>query len=81
MASCEQCTKGWVLPGEPKGSMVNDKYFHPAPPSETEISEKCAVVLLTDIFGLSLKNSKIIADELSIRLGCDVWVPDLFQGE
>ena len=39
-----------------------------------------AIILLTDAFGLPLKNSKIIADTLSERLGCDVWIPDIFAG-
>ena len=74
--SCEQCTQGHVLPGEPKGTMVGDAYFHAGP----EGSPKRAIFLLTDIFGLPLKNSKLIADELSKRVECDVWVPDLFAG-
>ena len=75
--SCPQCIQGYVLPGEPKGTMVDDAYFSPAP--EGAPSSK-AIVFLTDIFGLRLKNCKIIADELAKRVGCDVWVPDLFAG-
>ncbi len=75
--SCEQCTQGYVLPGEPAGSIVDGAYFHPAPEGSPKSS---AIVLLTDIFGLPLKNSKLIADELSKGVGCDVWVPDLFAG-
>ena len=56
--------------------MVGDAYFHAGP----EGSSKRAIFLLTDIFGLPLKNSKLIADEISKRLQCDVWVPDLFAG-
>ena len=56
--------------------MVNDAYFHAGP----EGAPTRAIVLLTDIFGLPLKNSKLIADELSQKVGCDVWVPDLFAG-
>ena len=75
--SCPQCTQGYVLPGEPAGSMVDGVYFSPAPEG---VSATKAVVLLTDIFGLALKNNKILADELAKRVGCDVWVPDLFAG-
>ena len=78
MAACEQCTQGYVLQGEPEGTIVDGAYFHAAPPSANSTR---AVVLLTDIFGLPLKNSKLIADELSKRLECDVWVPDLFAGK
>ena len=75
--SCEQCTQGYVLEGEPQGTMVGDAYLRAA---SAEGPSKAAVVLLTAIFGLALVNSKLIADEISKRLQCDVWVPDLFAG-
>ncbi|THH31165.1 hypothetical protein EUX98_g3022 [Antrodiella citrinella] len=72
--SCEQCGQGYVLAGEPEGTMVDGAYLH-------EGSNKSrAVVLLTDIFGLPLVNCKIMADRFSKELDCDVWVPDLFDG-
>ncbi|KAF7979691.1 hypothetical protein HWV62_41705 [Athelia sp. TMB] len=79
MASCDNCTRGYVLPGEPTGTLVaamDGAYFAPGPPGSTR-----AVVYLTDIFGLPLKNSKLMADELARALACDVWVPDLFNGK
>ncbi|KAF5389175.1 hypothetical protein D9757_003524 [Collybiopsis confluens] len=76
MASCPDCKKGKVLPGKPTGRMVNDAYFAPGP----EGNSSRAIILLTDIFGLDLINSKILADIISQRLQCDVWVPDLFNG-
>lgn len=76
-ASCENCKKGYIIPGEPTGTMVDGAYFRTAP-SGTE--SKSAIVLLTDIFGLPLINSKIIADLLAEKTGFDVWVPDLFDG-
>ena len=78
MAACEQCTQGYVLQGEPKGTMVGTAYFHPGPGTFPENSR--AVVLLTDIFGLPLVNSKLLADTFSQKLSCDVWVPDMFGG-
>ena len=57
--------------------MVGDAYFHPAPDGAPSSR---AIVLLTDVFGLPLKNCKIMADEFAKRVGCDVWVPDLFAG-
>ena len=39
-----------------------------------------AIILLTDIFGVDLVNCKLNADEISKRVGCDVWVPDFFGG-
>ncbi|KAH9997954.1 dienelactone hydrolase endo-1-3,1,4-beta-D-glucanase [Russula vinacea] len=71
--------KGFVLPGEPQGSMIDQDYFTPAPDDATEGIK--AIVLLTDIFGLPLPNPKIVADQLAKRVGVDVWVPDLFNGK
>ena len=75
--SCENCFKGSELPGEPSGSMVDGAYLAASP---TQAEPKRAVVLLTDIFGLPLKNSKIQADKLAQEIGVDVWVPDIFAG-
>ncbi|KAF9480402.1 dienelactone hydrolase endo-1,3,1,4-beta-D-glucanase [Pholiota conissans] len=82
MATCPRCAEGAVLLGEPTGSIVPEfqgAYLAPAPGLGGEPS-KFAVFLLTDAFGLPLKNSKIIADEIAKRLGCDVWIPDYFDG-
>jgi len=78
--SCDNCSKGLVLPGDPTGTIGPDgAYLASAPPSDVTLTH--AVVLLTDAFGLPLKNCKILADALSNRLGCDVWVPDIFNGD
>jgi hypothetical protein len=85
--SCPQCVEGYELPGEPKGSIQADfqgAYFtafqsQDASNNNTNASKR-AVVLLTDGFGLPLKNCKIIADKISAALECDVWIPDYFQG-
>ena len=76
--TCTYCYKGFVLPGEPKGSMVGQAYFTPAPTDATQKTK--AIVLLTDIFGLPLPNPRIVADQLAEQVGVDVWVPDLFNG-
>ena len=76
--SCTYCYKGFVLPGEPKGSMVGPDYFTPAPSGATDRSK--AIVLLTDIFGLPLPNPRIVADHLAENVGVDVWIPDFFNG-
>ena len=61
---------------EPEGFMVGETaYLH-----EGEDKTR-AVVFLMDIFGLPLVNNKLNADEISRRLGCDVWVPDYFEGK
>ncbi|KAL1700903.1 Alpha/Beta hydrolase protein [Schizophyllum commune] len=83
--SCPSCVRGVVLPGEPKGIMRSasdltvDAYLaSPKPAAEQWAPSTHAIVLLTDIFGLNLVNSKIMADRFSQELGCDVWVPNLF---
>ena len=78
---CERCTSGSVLPGEPKGELRGDAYFAAGPAELKERNKSKAIILLTDIFGLPLKNCKIIADQLAEKAGCDVWVPDQFAGE
>ncbi|KAI0056285.1 dienelactone hydrolase endo-1-3,1,4-beta-D-glucanase [Artomyces pyxidatus] len=75
--SCENCFKGYILPGLPVGSIVHGDYYSPA---ETPTDPKKALILLTDIFGLDLVNSKLLADYFAKTLAVDVWVPDLFDG-
>ena len=78
--SCPRCIQGFILPGEPTGTIQPDfhyAYLAPAPNGETS---KRAVLLFTDIFGLLLQNPKIMADAMAKELGCDVWVPDYFRG-
>jgi hypothetical protein len=80
--SCPDCTTGGYLPGEPTGTFsTQGAYFAPAPalPEDSQVPKR-AVLLLTDAFGLPLKNCKIIADNLAKRLNCDVWIPDYFAG-
>ena len=76
--SCTYCYKGFALPGEPKGTMVGQDYFTPAPNDATQRTK--AIVLLTDIFGLPLSNPRIVADHLAEEVGVDVWIPDYFNG-
>jgi len=64
------------MKGEPEGTMIGDTYFHESSSKTTTR----AVVLLTDVFGLPLVNCKLMADEISKKLDCDVWIPDLFAG-
>jgi hypothetical protein len=79
--SCPKCQEGFVLPGDPIGTIDRDflgAYHASAPNGETS---KHALIFLTDGFGLPLKNCKIMADNLAKRLECDVWIPDYFDGQ
>ncbi|KAK0464596.1 dienelactone hydrolase endo-1-3,1,4-beta-D-glucanase [Desarmillaria tabescens] len=75
--SCPNCFKGEILAGEPTGTIsIQGAYYAQSAEPSTR-----AVILFTDIFGLRLKNSKILADFFAEQLKCDVWVPDLFDGK
>ncbi|CAF1337576.1 unnamed protein product [Adineta steineri] len=69
------------LPGIPGGQLIKiadlDTYYISG---KDQTSKGKAIVLLTDIFGLT-KNIRIIADEVSEKSGFDVYVPDLFIGD
>ncbi|KAG6918342.1 hypothetical protein DXG01_014991 [Tephrocybe rancida] len=78
--TCPDCITGGFLPGDPTGAFsIQGAYLAPAPDHVAANSGR-AIVLLTDGFGLPLKNSKILADKFAKELHCDVWVPDYFQG-
>lgn len=76
---CPNCVSGGILDGEPTGTMESGAYFVRA--ETTADGPKKALVLLTDIFGLPLVNSKLIADKMSKKTGMDVWIPDIFDGK
>ncbi|KAG5635240.1 hypothetical protein H0H81_011956 [Sphagnurus paluster] len=79
--SCPDCTAGEFLPGEPTGTLSTlGAYLAASPSSSQSGHSKRAIVLLTDVFGLPLKNCKIVADHIAKELSCDVWVPDYFAG-
>lgn len=72
---CERCVQGYLLGGEPTGVFEGPAYFKASP-----VPSNRAIILLSDIFGLKIPNAKLLADRYSEKLGCDVWVPDLFEG-
>jgi len=73
---CENCIQGNILEGTPTGVFEGPAYFKAGP-----APSKRAIIVLTDIFGLGIPNAKLLADKYSEQLKCDVWVPDLFEGE
>jgi len=74
--SCPDCQKGAILLGKPTGSIVDGAYLAAGPEGNTTR----AIIVVTDIFGLPLPNCKLLADHFSKSLNCDVWVPDIFDG-
>ncbi|KAI9462234.1 dienelactone hydrolase endo-1-3,1,4-beta-D-glucanase [Boletus coccyginus] len=81
--SCPDCFRGSILDGIPSGTIKEvggvDAYFVSGASEPT--SKTFGVIYLTDAFGLALVNSKLIADKIANVLACDVWVPDLFDGQ
>lgn len=83
---CEACGTGAKLSGTPVGGM------HTVGKYQTYLSTKAtvapgadgstkAILILPDIFGLGIVNPKLTADMLNEKVGCDVYVPDTFEGE
>jgi len=83
MKLCADCVSGSRLPGTPQGTMFKvgptDCYYARAL-ERAPTADKNAILLFTDIFGLALENSKIIADDFAKETGLDVYVPDMFAG-
>ncbi|KAF9049634.1 dienelactone hydrolase endo-1,3,1,4-beta-D-glucanase [Hymenopellis radicata] len=78
--SCPDCYRGALLTEQPKGvtSDIAGAYFAAA--AGQNPSTTTAIVILTDIYGLSIPNPKVLADFFAENLGCDVWVPNVFVG-
>ncbi|KAG8930105.1 hypothetical protein FRC01_003250 [Tulasnella sp. 417] len=81
----DHCTKGYRLPGELSGEMITigsfKTYFRKSSSSTESEPSKKALVLFTDIFGLTIPNTQLNGDRLGQSLDVDVYVPDLFEGK
>lgn len=44
-------------------------------------NSKAAILLVADVFGISLVNTQILADKLAKGVGATVYIPDYFDGE
>ena len=71
------CAAGSLHSGTPKGSEVkiHGVNAYVAKPSRNA-APKGIVVIITDIFGWKLPNSRILADKYAERLNATVYVPD-----
>ncbi|KAG5728054.1 Protein AIM2 [Termitomyces sp. T112] len=79
MSYCAGCATSSLPQSEPTGYIsTHGAYYSPSPniDAKDEHSERAILLLTDDPF----ENSRILADNLAIRLDCDVWVPDYFQG-
>ncbi|RMZ66257.1 dienelactone hydrolase [Pyrenophora seminiperda CCB06] len=76
--SCENCKKGFQWDGQTTGkeTKLNDvnAYF-------TGDNKEAAILIVTDIFGWTLPNVRILADHYAKEANATVYVPDIFGGE
>ncbi|KAF8065064.1 dienelactone hydrolase endo-1,3,1,4-beta-D-glucanase [Lyophyllum atratum] len=77
----EDCIKGVTFEGTPKGVMktINGVNTYVAK-AERASNPRRALLLLTDIFGLPLVNSKLMADDFAAN-GFDTFIPDYLNGD
>jgi putative IMPACT (imprinted ancient) family translation regulator len=72
MADC--CKTGFMWDGTPNGSegklASNDVYI-------TGTEKKAAVMVIHDVFGWKLPNTRLLADQYAESIGATVYVPDL----
>ncbi|KAK9469556.1 dienelactone hydrolase family-domain-containing protein [Lipomyces arxii] len=74
---CKDCVSGTIYDGKPEGEEISlggrDVYCAPVP----ELS-KGTIVILCDLFGWKLPNTRLLADAFARDGGYTVLVPDLF---
>ncbi|KAL2919161.1 hypothetical protein HK105_201436 [Polyrhizophydium stewartii] len=79
MSEC--CFRGFLHEGTPTGSVIKvgglDTYLATPEAGETDK----AVVLIHDVFGWSLPNTRLIADRIAKDGGYRVYLPDFFNGD
>jgi len=77
----EDCLKGVTFEGTPKGFMktINGVNTYVALAKRSRTPGR-ALLLLTDIFGLPLVNSKLMADDFANN-GFDTFIPDYLNGD
>ncbi|KAJ4318944.1 hypothetical protein N0V94_004175 [Neodidymelliopsis sp. IMI 364377] len=76
--SCENCKTGFKWDGTASGketTLGNSKAY------VSGDSKDAAILILTDIFGWTLPNIRLIADHFAKESQATVYVPDLFEGE
>jgi len=81
MSFCKNCITGVRYEGTAEGTYeeINGIKTYVATPKVDYPKDK-AIIFLTDVFGLELLNSLLLADDFA-RNGFKVYVPDLFKGD
>ncbi|KAF9457820.1 dienelactone hydrolase endo-1,3,1,4-beta-D-glucanase [Collybia nuda] len=79
----DDCIKGVTFEGTPKGNIdtftINGVATYVAKAQHSSNPNR-ALLLLTDIFGLPLVNSKLMADDFAAN-GFDTFIPDYLNGD
>jgi dienelactone hydrolase len=71
------CAKVTFHGGEPKGSVSNIAGLPCYTTSDFSKSAEKVLIIFTDIFGLGLTNTKLVADSFAAHLGYPVIIPDI----
>lgn len=81
----ECCRTGFLFTGTPSGTFTRigdiDTYVSKGAECCSKGKEDKAIVLFTDVFGHTFKNSQLVADSYAQGTGVTVYVPDLTEGE
>lgn len=72
--SCDNCKSGFKWGGNPTGSVSK---LDNANVYVTGDSKDAAILIITDIFGWTLPNIRILADHYAKEAGATVYVPDV----
>ena len=78
---CIHCVTGSLHEGTPKGTTGNIAKLptYIAKPT-TAPAKSGIIVIITDVFGWELVNSRLLADEYAEKSGRTVYVPDFLGG-
>ena len=80
---CKDCASGVLHDGTPSGREetihgLNTYVTHP--PSGGGAAARAIVVIVPDLFGWKLNNSRVLADRYAERGGYTVYLPDFMDG-
>ena len=77
----EDCCSGTAHAGTPAGRVetLHDFPCYISDPPKNA-APKGVIVIVPDAFGWELPNSRLIADAYAKRLGCQVLLPDVMDG-
>jgi len=72
------CLKGFMWDGTPTGRVDE---LAGLPTYVAGSSSQAAILLITDLFGWTFPNLRLLADHFAQEVGATVYVPDFFDGE